>query len=1197
MEVEFLEMPFLPNDTYLNRGEDSLEQTTWTSSVYKFDASTFYNWEQDNLPLYDLEERTNLAWQLQGYPTSSLDGITLVVSGSNADTETPYTTFSTVSAALETLPKSLRFPVIIEVAASGDLGEIKVEDFEFYDNGGLEIINRGMAKLITASATVTAASPYSTHSSGTGFSSIGFVSSIDLSNTMADSSALGVSSNVSADLNSSLWGRTLRGFVRMADQYLPTLTQDGYGTPGLPPQVDLRPNNITVNVNLDATSPFLVDPRPNVFRFTDYLDQTSGLDYNAILSGSPLTNGAGPYQFRATDLGTLLEAATSPAVTGFMYANTVRKLLVRNCNGPVYIRGFCVDGAVIGATDYLGPTDSGFKHDVETGIVVESSDIVLENCAVMRCTKVGAKISNSRVILNRGFTAYRNYDLSSATVRAPDTVGYGLVANNSEITLSAATGPIEDGFPTLSSFEKGMGLNSPYSFASNNVGIQLNNSVLKTPVGGRGKDYEGTIVDPSLIRNYQLYMDAFLNTSGGIEINNSDLDVNHTLTAFQNGKGLLVNSSRLDVDEFIVDHNAGVGLEVDNSLVTYYKNLAGSLPAASYPSPSPVLNFLSNGTNLKLTNAFFKAPTFINYHTQGVENRFTIEGIGYEKELSGAAAKCTPGTVLNNSVCELLSMQSDNGITDDKFGPDYTSILGTAFVANNNSFLKFMGASGSTFTTYLRGPSGVYNKRINTATVYADNNSTVEFNGPTVLNNAGVNVGANNNSTIRFAPHNYDGVLGASAFCLSDTNMHTRVMLQSYKTCLGANNNSTIEMIDCGDFNAQWKNEDGDVDLDTYVTGTYIPNALYNPADRERKSHYVSGGFMQFYPNPEVSRMSMDARWSPSSSYITPAGGIKPALGGGNAPITAGGLGAKIYYDYSQGGWCVRADKGSEVIVKNVHFPCGFPNASSTILDLSAGPSGALCGKTYLWGIGDDSRLHASYVSISGHYPSSVGYNGPSGVYLSAPWNPEDDCGAPVSLAAPLSAVPSATPDTGRLSVLDSFGLRTAYTSVQTCAAPLGAISVPENKGPFRIYFSVNPLAKYLGYTRGGTNGDPDHLANTFQLSSNVNAGISTGTSGCWRGIEGVINYPPSALEVGEPYQVLAQGYNPSRDCSSVAVGGARNTTTSALSATYNQLAWQNPTYTYASGSQFVLGGDAGGLRSLDQLLLRVWYDRSFLCY
>ena len=121
-------MPFLENDLYLTRGPDDLVRGDWTSTVYKYDASSFYNWEQDNLPLYDLEERTELNWEQHGYPTSAVDGIQLTVSDSGDDSSPPYQVFPSVSAALAKLPRVLRFPVIIEVGASGNLGNIDVHD-------------------------------------------------------------------------------------------------------------------------------------------------------------------------------------------------------------------------------------------------------------------------------------------------------------------------------------------------------------------------------------------------------------------------------------------------------------------------------------------------------------------------------------------------------------------------------------------------------------------------------------------------------------------------------------------------------------------------------------------------------------------------------------------------------------------------------------------------------------------------------------------------------------------------------------------------------------------------------------------------------------------------------------------------------------------------------------------------------------
>ena len=89
-------MPFLENDLYLYRdptGNNKIVRGDWTSSVYKYDASSFYNWEQDNLPLYDLEERTELNWEQMGYAASSINGVQLVVSDTGADTAPPYQVF------------------------------------------------------------------------------------------------------------------------------------------------------------------------------------------------------------------------------------------------------------------------------------------------------------------------------------------------------------------------------------------------------------------------------------------------------------------------------------------------------------------------------------------------------------------------------------------------------------------------------------------------------------------------------------------------------------------------------------------------------------------------------------------------------------------------------------------------------------------------------------------------------------------------------------------------------------------------------------------------------------------------------------------------------------------------------------------------------------------------------------------------
>jgi hypothetical protein len=1122
-------MPFLENDYYLTRGNTKLiHGSNWKDTVYKYDASSFYNWEQDNLPLYDLEDRTEFNWEQHGYAGSTVDGIQLVVSSTGADTTSPYQVFDSVSGALNALPRTLRFPVIIEVATSGELGDIDIEDFEFSENGGLEIINRCFSKILAGSST----SEFSIAGSGTNVSSISHVSSLDLSNTIYDSSAVAVS----AAIPSGNYATFNRAFVRMADVYRSDLdVQTGYGSAGnVPPGVDLRPTNITVGVkNADST---IYTAIANDFLINTIYPQEA-FDY---ITTAPVGHGfRHPTNYgtgTASDNLNMNAASPTSKITGFLYANKATKIRIKNCNGKIYLRGFCVDG--VPTADEVAPTSFG----TDEGILVENSNVVIENCAVMRCNKAGAKFVNSQVVLNRGFTANRNYRLASDNT-VSSNAAYGILAYDSDITLSGAN-----------DVSAGLGIDNPFTISHNHTGIQLNNSTLRTPWGGRGYDIVGNLVY-NAINFRQIYLDVLLNTNTGIELNNSMLDMYHTLMVYQNAKGIEAKNSNLILDEIVCDHNSGIGLDADNSVIEYYRTIHGNVNAPNKP-----LSFLKNGQNIKLVNSTFKEPSFTNFKAQNVYNNFEIEGAGYTKINNNVV----PAVVLDNSVCRLLAIKSSNGTSSvDAYATIGTPVLGSAYRADSNSYLKFMGVSGAGATsgaTYITGPSSNYENKLNTVAVFGNNNSVVEFNGPAVFNNAGINVGVNNNSTINMLPHNENGVLQVTKYNLSDTDMHTQIVAQSYRSCFAANNNSTIVMKDCGDYIPYWNRSS-----DTYVTQDLILSSTYNPNDVEGISQYVSGGYIQFFPNPILDNALSTIPFSPSVDSLA-LSSIYPVLDSSNAPDLAGGVGDAAYYNYSQGGYCVRADKGSEVKVKNVHFPCGFLNPSSTILDVSAGLSSTSCGKIFIWGIGQDSRLHASHIVVSGHYPEDVAYNGPSGVYVSAA-----ECDG---LYTVLSAAPSATPSTGRLSILDSFGMQPAYVAGELPGgvSAMNAVLTPQNKGPFRIYFSVDPMAKFLGYTRGA-NATYEGL---YQSSSNLDAGYVWDTAN---------NPSPSAVEVGEPYQELAQGYNPSRDCSAPALPRYSGP---ALSSIYQELAFQNTLYQPLSTTFFYASGMLD-----DSYTNRVWLDDS----
>ena len=55
------------------------------TDVRKYTASSFYNWEQDNIPIEDLESRTDALALNTGQLSTSIEGVTMVLS-STADT-------------------------------------------------------------------------------------------------------------------------------------------------------------------------------------------------------------------------------------------------------------------------------------------------------------------------------------------------------------------------------------------------------------------------------------------------------------------------------------------------------------------------------------------------------------------------------------------------------------------------------------------------------------------------------------------------------------------------------------------------------------------------------------------------------------------------------------------------------------------------------------------------------------------------------------------------------------------------------------------------------------------------------------------------------------------------------------------------------------------------------------------------------
>jgi len=208
-----------------------------------------------------------------------------------------------------------------------------------------------------------------------------------------------------------------------------------------------------------------------------------------------------------------------------------------------------------------------------------------------------------------------------------------------------------------------------------------------------------------------------------------------------------------------------------------------------------------------------------------------------------------------------------------------------------------------------------------------------------------------------------------------------------------------------------------------------------------------------------------------------------------------------------------------------------------------------------IWNMADTSKLNAAFCTVSGMYPADAQFHGPSALWMSAT-NPGNSITG--TQYVPASGAPSSTPDTGTLSVLDSFGagsgvwlapsstgfnnplnffypatiddannitneqrslLREAGFPVKMNVAVgdraqlemlYGGNHAFNNRGLFRIYFSPDPVTRLL--------------ANDLSGFKNGNFGPSN---------QNATNRTFSGI-VGPAYQIYAQGYNMSANVSAI---------------------------------------------------------------
>jgi len=998
-----------PSDVYVSGGSDNL-LVCWTDKVTKYDASSFYNFEQDNLPLHDLDERTELLWEKFGHPTSALAGMSFVVSADATSSCNP-TFFTTLSSCINALPEVINYPILVEVASFGDLGGLNISNKAFGPYGSLEVINRNssFAGAMDISGNGLAAQEYD--SAFTDYKLASAISPIvsaigasapGLAYDMQSAQIFSTGQYISSSLSTQLW----------TDQRFDTFN----------PYVFSKKVRGTQLNRLTASLSSTIDPwdtgaasfaAVSSFEFVPFDKASFDADFDVStlneLTGSQIKWGNG-----------VEDGSNDTAAAAFAYFNKLDFIKVHDCNGPVFIRNFNVDG----------------ENNIDRGIEIKNSTVNLERCSVSRCNEAGLHADNSEVNLLRGFIGYRNYAVGASRVgitfdekrdsyQSLSGYGAGIRAVNSTLNLkstyerdiaqSAHASSVLSNYPNYVGGLPAPSLEALYCVSRNDIGIDAIESQV---IGGR------TELNGSSLTSWNDGAQVFaeLNTEAGIRLKDSVVTHSGRIYLDGNYKGLDANSSKIYADTVAARFNQSTALNFNSSEFVYNKDLYAGFYQSDKDAVESIFESqvacIDNGQDIVCDNSVIKP-----YYTSSMPDIFTMVYASGSFGREETTDKLLPSVHLKGGSNADLVHAHMKRVPGS--GKTLEAQYGLLTHVEDNSTLTVRG-SGQYANVFL-GPNTRADS-VNVAGLYADNQSTIKLQGPTTIGRFGVDVLAEDNSTIEITPaQSNNGTLLVSSFDLSNPANHTMVELHSTRACLVANRNSNILMENAGDYQSY------------YINGAYGSSigAAYDFANSDYQT-YASGGYVQFYPNANVDHG--DVVFNPT----TVASNNKYVFESDAAPAPN-----KHYLihdqsnsinDISTGGMCVRAVGDSVVEANNVHFPATWQNTSGYAYDIDGTSPlpGNNCTRLFIWNIADNSLLKASFLSVSAVHPRDSGYVGPSGVWGHA-----------------LSAAPMSTPDTSSLSLLDYYGRMEANQSVY-------GKSAAENFGAFRLYFSVDPATNFM---------------------------------------------------------------------------------------------------------------------------------------
>ena len=565
-------------------------------AIRTYTASSFYNWEQDNIPITDLTTRTDTLAANIGIGLG-VSGATMTLSGTE---DTANAIFSSIDDVVNRIPKILDFPLLVEVCNYGNLGELHLEGITLKKGGSLEFINRNHASVIhgnTASATLVSVA--SVADIGHPFGDIKAVDtfkSADLWTQISNATSTRTTTNTYIE-GTNGWNGNLRIF---GAHHLSTKSPFN------------EPMFVTSGVHADGTVKALNSVAHPYYTFsaTKYGDTK---DVSVSADADPRNYGVSSDGAFRQQGGWLTEPSTGDRIPAlYAYGNYFEKVKIENCRGEqIQLKGICVDGATV-PNDGVGLV----THTNSIGFDIQNSDVVLTSCASFRNRDTGFKITNSNILIEGGITGYRNYALeASGRVISPqesddlwdlDINGNGFEASRSTIrfdeTLSYANASAtsnlgKHGYTMMSNggngwlFDKCKVIGGVGGHRSSSEQGAGENDYQTTQLIGAFNKLNGFQIDDSQVK-YQGIIRGHANGIDGISAVGSRVGVMGAFGEYNNHIGL-----QLDSTQFVYNIGASRYFEGYDSSVSSWETRAG------HSSNTPAICTEQNGLhNINITN-------------------------------------------------------------------------------------------------------------------------------------------------------------------------------------------------------------------------------------------------------------------------------------------------------------------------------------------------------------------------------------------------------------------------------------------------------------------------------------------------------------------------------------------------------------------------------------------------------------------